>query len=129
MNAAIRFWVHYDLVNACAHVLRIDTATNTANPDVRGWRYDAIVEAEDFLSYALDETHSDASGYIMAAEMRAKADLWLEIDADRFEAIEALGAITFIPPFAFAGGAEREGDRLFARTGGPRLNITEQCSG
>lgn len=109
--------LHVHLGHRIAHLVAIDTQITPDSPQtaVHGVRFGPIRELEDFVAYALDETHGDASGYLMAGEMQGKDELWFDIDPATFTKACEQGAIVAGLGQPFAGFAYRGDGVVLAR--------------
>lgn len=74
-----RHWIHIVLSQHLIHVIRVELGIGGEPKGAHVLTYGEVYEKEDFLSYAINESHSDASGMLMAVEMQGGDDFWLEL--------------------------------------------------
>lgn len=74
-----RHWIHIALSQRLVHVIRLELNIHGEPAASRVLTYGDVYEMEDFLAYAINETHSDASGMLQAVEMQGGDHFWLEL--------------------------------------------------
>lgn len=108
-----RFALHVNVADQIAHLVSISLGAGVASHNIAGLWFGPIKSPmQEFLSWALELTYSDADGVLMAMDMQGKDEEWFQLDIVAFNMIAALP----IPevrgqPFA---GHRCEGDRIFA---------------
>jgi len=87
------YWIKCDLISLQAFAIAVERASPDAQPAVTGFAYRELPELQEFLSHAIDVTHGDADAILMGAEMQGKDDLWLDISADVYHRLAAMGNV------------------------------------
>lgn len=118
-------WIHISMHQRLAHVVRLERGHTGKPLTARTLTYPDVYELEDFLAYALDETHSDASAMLQAVEMQGGDDFWLQLTDEEHSALPDRVSPMRVDPEAQEGVFEDSG-RVHVRIGrGAQLDITQ----
>lgn len=120
-----RHWIHIAITDNLAHVVRVEFSPLGQPVGARTLTYRDVFELEDFLAYALDEPHSDASGMLMAVEMQGGDDFWLELsDEEHARVRDQVRPMNVDPEETL--GLRLEAGRAFAQAGqGSEVELTD----
>lgn len=120
-----RHWLHIDIFSRIAHLVTVQVSEAGEPAEAQTLTYRGLSEMEDFLAYALDETHSDASGMLMAVEMQGGDDFWLELSDEEHARVRDQVLPMNVDPEETLG-LRPEAGRVFAQAGqGSEVELTD----
>lgn len=120
-----RHFIHIAITDKLAHVVRVELSPLGQPVGARTLTYRDVFELEDFLAYALDETHSDASGMLMAVEMQGGDDFWLELTEEEFVRLPERVAPFRVEPVSTTGAVRAATGLAVATPDGPLVLTPE----
>lgn len=124
MNTA-RHWLHIDIFSRIAHLVSVQVNEAGEPAEARTLTYRGLSEMEDFLAYAIDETHSDASGMLQAVEMQGGDDFWLQLTEEEFVQLPERVSPFRVEPVSTTGAVRAANGLAVATPDGP-LVLTPQ---
>lgn len=120
-----RHWLHIDIFSRVAHLVSLKVSEAGEPADVQTLTYRGLSAMEDFLAYAIDETHSDASGMLQAVEMQGGDDFWLQLTDEESALLPKRVSPFRVEPVSTTGAVRAANGLAVATPDGP-LVLTPQ---